>query len=80
MTCTSCTDEVRERTSDGGNGNHSVSLPIMLIKIQADQMLTYSYISSLLVSILCSLYIKRPIKKKTSDILSIGKFWEASEK
>ena len=40
------------RTSDGGNGNHSVSLPIILIKIKVDQMLTSSYISSLLVSIL----------------------------
>ena len=41
-----------ERTSDGGNGNHSVSLPIILIKIKVDQMLPSSYISSLLVSIL----------------------------
>ena len=40
------------RTSDGGNGNHSVSLPIILIKIKADQMLPSSFISSLLVSIL----------------------------
>ena len=40
------------RTSDGGNGNHSVSLPIILIKIKVDQMLPSSYISSLLVSIL----------------------------
>ena len=42
----------QERTSDGGNGNHSVSLPIILIKIKVDQMLPSSYISSLLVSIL----------------------------
>ena len=41
-----------QRTSDGGNGNHSVSLPIILIKIKVDQMLPYSYISLLLVSIL----------------------------
>ena len=41
-----------ERTSDGGNGNHSVSLPIILIKIKVDQMLPSSNISSLLVSIL----------------------------
>ena len=41
-----------KRTSDGGNGNHSVSLPIILIKIKVDQMLSFSYISSLLVSIL----------------------------
>ena len=27
------------RTSDGGNGNHSVLLPIILIKIKVDQML-----------------------------------------
>ena len=40
------------RTSDGGNWNHSVSLPIILIKIKGDQMLPSSYISSLLVSIL----------------------------
>ena len=40
----------RPRTSDGGNGNHSVSLPIILIKIKVDQMLPSSYISSLLVS------------------------------
>ena len=39
------------RTSDGGNGNHSVSLPIILLKIKVDQMLPSSYISSLLVSI-----------------------------
>ena len=42
----------KERTSDGGNGNHSVSLPIILIKVKVDQMLPSSYISSLLVSIL----------------------------
>ena len=41
-----------QRTSDGGNGNHSVSLPIFLIKIKVDQMLSSSYITSLLVSIL----------------------------
>ena len=41
-----------ERTSDGGNGNRSVSLPIISIKIKVDQMLPSSYISSLLVSIL----------------------------
>ena len=28
-------------TSDGGNGNHSVSLPIFFIKIKVDQMLPY---------------------------------------
>ena len=43
---------IKVRTSDGGNGNHSVSLPIILIKIKVDQMLPSSYISSLLVSIL----------------------------
>ena len=41
------------RTSDGVNGNHSVLLPISLIKIKVDQMLPSSYISSLLVPILC---------------------------
>ena len=40
------------RTSDGGNGNHSVSLPIILIKIKVDQMIPSSYVSSLMVSIL----------------------------
>ena len=25
------------RTSDGGNGNHNVSLPIILIKVKIDQ-------------------------------------------
>ena len=44
--------QINLRTSDGGNGNHSVSLPIILIKIKVDQMLPSSYISSLLVSIL----------------------------
>ena len=34
-----------QRTSDGGNGNHSVSLPIILIKNKVDQMLPSSYIS-----------------------------------
>ena len=44
---------VSQRTSsDGGNGNHSVSLPIILIKIKVDQMIPSSYISSLMVSIL----------------------------
>ena len=41
-----------KRTSDGANGNHSVSLPIILIKIKVDQLLPSSYITSLLVSIL----------------------------
>ena len=40
------------RTSDGGNGNHSVSLPIILLKNKVNQMLPSSYIGSLLVSIL----------------------------
>ena len=35
------------RTSDGGNGNHSLSLPIILIKNKVDQMLSSSYISLL---------------------------------
>ena len=41
-----------QRTSDGCNGNHSVSLPIILIEIKVDQILPSSYISSLLVPIL----------------------------
>ena len=45
-----------QSTSDGGNGNHRASLPIILIKIKVDQMLPSLYISSLLVSILCFLY------------------------
>ena len=48
--CTGDFDSV-ERTYDGGNGNHSVSLPIILIKIKVNQMLPFSNISSLLVSI-----------------------------
>ena len=36
------------RTSDNGNGNHSVWLPIILIKIKVDQMLPLSYISMIL--------------------------------
>ena len=46
------TKQLQERTSDGSNGNHSVSLPIILLKIKIDQMLPSSYIRSLLVSIL----------------------------
>ena len=34
---------MEEKTSDGCNGNHSVSLPIILIKIKVDQMLPSSY-------------------------------------
>ena len=34
--------EVLARTSDGGNGNHSVSLPIILLKKKVDQMLPSS--------------------------------------
>ena len=30
------------KTSDGGNGNHSVSLPIILIKIKVERMLPSS--------------------------------------
>ena len=41
-----------KRTSDGGNGNHSVLLPIILIKNKVDQMFPSSNISSMLVSIL----------------------------
>ena len=41
-----------QRTSDGGNGNHRVWLPIILTKIKGDQMLPSSYVSSLLVSFL----------------------------
>ena len=40
---------IHQRTSDGGNGNHIVSLPIILIKIKVDQLLSSSFISSLLV-------------------------------
>ena len=36
-----------QRTSGSGNGNHSVSLPTILIKIKVDQMIPSSYISSL---------------------------------
>ena len=40
------------RTSDGGNVNHSVLVPIILVEIKVYQMLPSSYISSLLVPIL----------------------------
>ena len=40
------------RTPDGDNWNHGVSLPIILIRIKANEMLPSSYISWLLVSIL----------------------------
>ena len=42
----------KDLSSDGGNGNHSVSVPIILIKIKVNQILPSSYISSLLVYIL----------------------------
>ena len=48
-----CTQNVHhfiEKTSNGGNGNHSISLPIILIKIKVDQIIPSSYISLLLVS------------------------------
>ena len=32
-----------QRTSDGGNGNHGVSLPIILIKNKVDQKFSSSY-------------------------------------
>ena len=41
-----------QRASDGGNGNHSVSLPIILIKNKVDQKFPSSNISLLMVSIL----------------------------
>ena len=44
--------KIDKRTSDGGNGNHSVSLPIILIKFKVNQMIPSSYISLLMVSIL----------------------------
>ena len=47
---------MRSRTSDDGNGNHSVSLRIILIKIEVDQMLTSSYISSLMILRLISYF------------------------
>ena len=40
------------RTSDAGNGNHSVSLPIILVKNKVEQKFSSSYISLLLVFIL----------------------------
>ena len=41
-----------QRTSDGGNRSHSVSLPIILKKTKVGQILQYSCISLLLVPIL----------------------------
>ena len=46
-----------KRTSDGGNGNHSVSLPIILIKNKVDQKFPSSYISLLLVSFFLILHL-----------------------
>ena len=57
------------RTSDGGNGNHSVSLPIILIKIKFDQMLLSSYISSPLVSFFMILYLISYFHKCTALFL-----------
>ena len=47
-----CVTRRGQRTSDGGNGNHSVSLPIILIKIKVNRKLPPSYKSSLLLYIL----------------------------
>ena len=41
-----------ERTSDGGNRSHNVSLPIILKKTKVGQILQYSCISLLIVPIL----------------------------
>ena len=41
-----------ERSSDGGNRSHNVSLPIILKKTKVGQILQYSCISLLLVPIL----------------------------
>ena len=41
-----------ERTSEGGNGNNSVLLPIILIKDIVHQMLLSIYIRSMSVSVL----------------------------
>ena len=41
-----------QRTSDGGNGSHNVSLPIILKKTKVGQILQDSCISLLLVPIL----------------------------
>ena len=42
----------KKRTSDGGNGSHNVSLPIILKKTKVGQILQYSCISLLLVPFL----------------------------
>ena len=34
----------------------------------------------LILTLICSYYIKRPIQMATGDILCMGKYWEASEK
>ena len=41
-----------KRSSDGGNGSHNVSLPIILKKKKVNQMSSSSYISVMLVYIL----------------------------
>ena len=42
-------------------------------------VLLYGF-ACLTITLIDYLYIKRPIQKEISDILCIGKFWEASEK
>ena len=39
IACVMLQNKFFERTCDGCSGNHSVSLPIILIKIKVDQML-----------------------------------------
>ena len=48
----SCIGTYGERTSDGGNRSHNVSLPIILKKTKVGQILQNSCISLLLVPIL----------------------------
>ena len=61
----------QRRTSDGGNGNHSVSLPIILIKIKVDQMLPSSYKSLLLVSVSINARLNFGAKMITFGIIHI---------
>ena len=58
------------RTSDGGNGNHSVSLLIILIKIKVDQMLLSSYISSK-----CDVWASQNISIWIFVVLSLKSFF-----
>ena len=61
-----------ERTSDGGNRSHNVSLPIILKKTKVGQILQYSCISLLLVPILLYWIQVRVGRSKPPPVLTSG--------